>query len=103
MSINFLTANPVSPQVVVSSLESITTPEFHSAQRNNLLTFVATELRNDILEFIKNAPSLSWPPKAADLLNEERKGTASVKRFLCYLLHDIDSHRKTTKRTENYI
>ena len=51
----FLHANKKSPLLVVSSLESITS-NFHTADKEELVRSAASELRKDILDYIKKAP-----------------------------------------------
>ena len=97
----FLSANTKSPQIVVSSVENVTSSEFRMAQKEEIIKVVASELRKDILNVIENALPLPWPPKPDDLFKKEREAPLSVTTFLRYLLQD--SHHKTSETTENHI
>ena len=100
-SLIFLSRDNASPLIVVNSIENITSTDFKVSQKEDLIKSTARMLREDILKFVEEAPGLSWPPKAFDLLKKDREGPQSVKMFLRALLQD--DHHKTSDKCANHI
>ena len=80
----FLTARANTPDVVISS-DTVEAQVDVSDKESNIKK-VASYLREDIQEYCRSLPALSWPPTVEELSADSRLPPASVTLFLTNLL-----------------
>lgn len=98
----FITVRPNSPDVVISSEAVEATLEM--SDKKSCIQRVASFLREDIQEYCKSLPPLSWPPTIEELCTENRLPPASITLFLTNLLKSSDESQteKVSRLVESY-
>ena len=92
----FLTAKANTADIVISA--SAVDAHEDDIKRDSNIVKVADFLRDDILEYSKNIPKLSWPPSLDELTADIRSPPESLTLFLNHLLRS-EKHKLT--RSEN--
>ena len=91
------------PQIVMhkSCVNNNTILSHMKENKRYAITEAARFIRVEILEMIEKAPSLTWPPKAKDLLEATRQPPELMNAFLRCLFHD--SHHTESDKVQDYV
>ena len=91
------------PQIVMhkSCVNNNTILSHMKENKRYVITEAARFIRVEILEMIEKAPSLTWPPKAKDLLEATRQPPELMNAFLRCLFHD--SHHTESDKVQDYV
>ena len=97
----FITVTPNSPVVISSEAVEAT---LEMSDKKSCIQRVASFLREDIQEYCKSLPPLSWPPTIEELCTENRFPPASITLFLTNLLKSSDECQteKVSRLVESY-
>ena len=99
----FITVRPNNTDVVISS--AVVDSTLIMSDKESSINRVASYLREDIQEYCRSLPPLSWPPTVEDLCAENRLPPASVTLFLTNLLKSKDEVQtmKVNRLVETYM
>ena len=102
-SILFLTVSCREAQIVISkeALLNTTVTSLMKDRKEFITKTAAKLLRADIVDMIKQAPDLPWPPTAETLAWKERQPPESVKEFLQNLLNA--THHTRGENVQRYV
>ena len=91
-----------SPQIVIcaNGFKSTTFSSYMNESKGYIVRQSVKYLREDILNMIKEAPNLPWPPKVVDLNHEKRQPPERVKYFYKKLIND--THHIESEQSRNF-
>ena len=96
------TARQNTPDVVISS--DTLTDQVDVSDKDSAIKKVASYLREDIQEYCRSLPALSWPPTVEELCADNRLPPASVTLFLTNLFKSSDhaSSKNVNRLVDSY-
>ena len=91
-----------SPQIVICAecFKSTTFSSYMNESKDYTVRKSAMYLREDILNMIKEAPNLPWPPKVDDLNDEKRQPPEGVKYVYKNVIND--THHIESEQSRNF-
>ena len=98
--INFLPVGPKTPEILVDASTPVS--ELAFKDKSGCIIKAAEYLRNDIISYSQNLPTVSWPPQA-ELQRNDKLLPPNLLLFLRHMLHSQISKRKPSDSVDRAV
>ena len=99
--INFLPVGPKTPEILVDASTPVS--ELAFKDKSGCIIKAAEYLRNDIISYSRNLPTVSWPPQVEELQRNDELLPPNLLLFLRHMLHSQISERKPSDSVDRVV